>query len=78
MDYDAKQQLVPMGYPLLYNQREVFKVSSAMQSCTKTPEFYKVNGKYLVDCPGMDDSETTLEFPNVDSIHYIMKVAKSV
>ena len=32
----------------------------------------------MVDCPGLEDSDPAKEFPNIDSIHYIMKHAKSV
>lgn len=74
-----EEQLVSVGGPIFGGSRLVFQVSDKVDSCTSTPEFFEFcSNKFLVDCPGIDDSDPTLEFPNVDAIHYIMKYAKSV
>lgn len=78
IDIDDDDQVVPMGGDLFYKDKKVFETSSGVSSCTSTPGFYKLdNGVYVVDCPGMDDSDGTKEFPNMTAIRYILKVAKS-
>ena len=76
--FDDDEVLNSQGPPVMSADREVFRIGHNVESCTECPEFFKKNNVYIVDCPGLEDSDPTKEFPNIDAIHQIMINAKSV
>lgn len=57
---------------------ELFKTSSASLSCTGIPGVESLgNDIFLVDCPGFGDTDRYEEYPNITSIHLLMKSCKS-
>ena len=57
----------------------MFKIGDDMTSCTALPGFYPLNEyTYLVDCPGLGDSNEYLELPNQTQVHQIISQASQV
>ena len=64
---------------LVHDGRAMFKIGHDMTSCTFLPGFYPIDEEtYLVDCPGLGDSNEYLEFPNQTQVHQIIKHASQV
>ena len=60
---------------LVYNGKEQFVIGDGVESCTRNPGFFKYNNLYIVDCPGLNDNDRFLEYPNQTCIHNIQKSA---
>ena len=57
----------------------MFKIGDDMTSCTALPGFFPLGDDvYLVDCPGLGDSNEYLEFPNQTQVHQIISQASQV
>ena len=64
---------------LMYGGRHMFKIGDTSSSCTVMPGFYPFDSStYLVDCPGLGDSNPHLEFPNQTLVHNVIKHANKV
>ena len=65
--------------PLEHEGRTMFKIGGDVTSCTALPGFYPLSDDtYLVDCPGLGDSNEYLEFPNQTQVHQIISQASQV
>lgn len=69
--------------PIIVNGRVMFKIGHEANSCTETPGYCELPGKdgesvWLVDCPGLNDTNATKEYSNRTAVHSICQKAKTV
>lgn len=57
----------------------MFRIGDDVISCTSLPGFHPLDDEtYLVDCPGLGDSNEYREFPNQTQVHQIIMQASQV
>lgn len=65
--------------PIIVDGRLMFEIGHKVTSCTETPGYVPlIEGKYLVDAPGLADANALKEYPNQTIIHHLCMSAKSV
>lgn len=79
LDFDDEDgYVVPENQLLVHNGRKMFAISDGLTSCTKKPCFWPVaDGHYFVDCAGAADTVNENEFPNITTLHHMLKNAET-
>ena len=65
--------------PLNHKNRQMFEIGHGALSCTSLPGYFPLGFDiYLVDCPGLGDSDKYAEYPNQTLVREIIKNAAEV
>lgn len=78
MAEDSEEEDIIAKETLELDNRQMFKIGKFMESCTRTPGYFWIGDKLLVDAPGFTDSNSLHEYPNQSIVHWLIMNAKSI